>query len=104
MANGNIPTAPKKKVIKLRQYQAIWEAIKQAAPGTPVKVKVHYTAEKRLIQAVRKEKTTEVAVEKKVGMMTAGPLVNTSESEIIDGKVTGFVIIRFSLAWDASKL
>lgn len=83
----------------MRQYEKIWIELKKLPVGAELGVRTHHTAAKRLIQAVKLEKTKEVAVKKKIGMMRAGPLkirTTTDESE--------HVVVYFSLTWDGSKL
>lgn len=84
-----------------RKYEAIWKAIKATKVGAPVAVRVHESAVHTLIQAVKKEKTNEVAQKKQLGMRHAGKLIVTKEA---DNKKVGFVIVSFSLEWDGERL
>jgi hypothetical protein len=86
----------------MRQYQAIWEAIKKLPVKQELAVRVHSSAVSRVKQAVKLEKTKEVAVKKKVGMMRPGPLVIRVAADTKVG--SDFKIIYFSLSWDGSKL
>lgn len=88
----------------MRQYQRIWLAIKKLPAKQELAVRTHRTAEKRLIQAVKLEKTKEVAVKKQVGMLTAGPLVIRVSEDDSSKKHPDFVIVYFSLKWDYSNL
>ena len=85
----------------MRQYQSIWLAIKNAPTGTVIPVRVHASAKKRLIQAVKLEKTKETAVKKTIGMPRAGRMKVAVE---VCPRDAYFVIISFSLTWDTSKL
>lgn len=58
-----------------RVYEPLWNKIKQLWPAE-VPVKVHVTAVARVRQAVRKEKSREVAFMRTVGELTYGPLVD----------------------------
>lgn len=104
MSKGSVPAKPQKQLANLRQYQIIWNTIKAKQPGEITHVKVHTSAVERLIQAVKKEKSAEVAVKKKIGMLTAGPLKIVHNPEIVNKKVTDYSIVEFSLTWDGSKL
>lgn len=85
----------------MRQYESIWLAIKEVETGVEVPVRVHSSARKRLIQAVKLEKTKEVAGKRQVGMPCAGRMkISWAACE----KDAAFVIIKFSLMWDTSKL
>ena len=86
----------------MRQYQSIWEAIKKLPVKDELAVRVHATAVKRVKQAVKLEKTKEVATKKKIGMMRPGPLVIRITADLKSS--SDFKIIYFSLAWDGSKL
>lgn len=85
----------------MRQYQRIWLAIKQAPTETVVPVRVHSSAERRVIQAVKLEKTKETAVKKTIGMPRAGRM---KIAVAVCPRDPDFVIINFSLMWDTSKL
>lgn len=80
----------------MRKYQRIWLAIKEAGVGKEIPVRCHETAASTLIQAVRKEKTQDVAIRRKIGMLTEGRMVDRTEK---DGSRDGFVIIYFKLLW-----
>jgi hypothetical protein len=84
-------------------YQKIWLAIKALPDSKELAVRTHRTAEKRVIQAVKLEKTKEVAVKKQVGMLTQGPLVIRVGADSVKSD-SDFVVIYFSLKWDYSKL
>lgn len=84
-----------------RRYQPIWQKIKEVAVGKQVPVRVHESAVTTLIQAVKKEKSMEVAEKKKLGMRHAGTL---QIERIPDKQKPGFVIVKFSLDWDGNKL
>ena len=85
----------------MRQYESIWLAIKAAETESPVLIRVHHTAERRLIQAVKLEKTKEVAVKKQLGLPRQGRLGISSK---VGEKNPDFRIISFHLRWDSSKL
>ena len=85
----------------MRQYESIWLAIKAAETESPVLIRVHHTAERRLIQAVKLEKTKEVAVKKQLGLPRQGRLGISSK---VCEKSPDFRIISFHLRWDSSKL
>lgn len=101
MAKGNIPTKGQKQQATLRQYESIWKAIQAKQPGEVVRVRCHESAAKRLVQAVRKEKTNHVAVRKKLSILTAGPLDHVITQ---DASSEGYVFIDFKLQFDGSKL
>lgn len=84
----------------MRQYESIWLEIKKQPVGKEVQVRVHSDAAKRLVQAVKLEKTKEVAVKKKVGMLHQGPL-KIRIVAVANGVHTD---IFFSLIWDGTKL
>lgn len=88
---------------KLRQYESIWLAIKQLPVKKELAVRVNKDAERRLIQAVKLEKTKEVAVKKKVGMLRPGPLVIRVTADTVKNNPE-FCVIYFSLLWDGTKL
>lgn len=104
MANGSIPARRNKQVANLRQYESIWLAIRAKQPGEVTQIRCHPDAVARIIQAVRKEKTKTVSVRRKLSILTAGPLITTFNPEVVDGKLTGFMLISFSLSYDGSKL
>lgn len=87
----------------MRQYERIWLAIKKVDTGTEVPIRVHATAKRRLIQAVKLEKTKEVATKKKIGMLRQGPLAIRVTTDSIKNDAS-FVIIYFKLHWDGTKL
>jgi len=85
----------------MRQYESIWLEIKRVDTGKEVPVRIHASARKRLIQAVKLEKTKEVAPKKQVGMFKRqGPLKIRVEQCARDA---AFVVVFFSLTYDASK-
>lgn len=77
-----------------RKYAPIWRAIQTAPFGQWVTVKVHKYSKQRLIQAVRKEKSSEVAPAKMVDLPTEGRLLTKVEVDPRDGQ---FVLISFRL-------
>jgi hypothetical protein len=84
-----------------RKYTAIWAAIKAAPVSRGVEVKVHESAVKTLIQAVKKEKTVETAQRKKIGMRFVGNL------EILQkpaANASGYIIVTFKKSWDGTQL
>lgn len=84
-----------------RKYAPIWKAIKAAKVGEPVAVRVHESAVRTLVQAVKKEKTREVATKKKLGMRFAGNLIILQEE---DTKKAGYFVVKFTLDWDGERL
>lgn len=87
----------------MRQYERIWVELKKLPVKTEIAVRVHSTAERRIIQAVKLEKTKEVAVKKKLVMPRQGTLkIRVTEDTV--KKDVDFVIVYFSLLWDGSKL
>lgn len=60
-------------------------------------MRIHASQQKRLIQAVRKEKTNDVAIRRKVGMPTEGPL---SHRVVVDPKDPAFVVIYFKIQFN----
>jgi len=104
-AIGNIPVKSQKQQENLRRYEQIWLTIKSKQPGEVVTIRCHPSAVKTIIQAVKKEKTREVSVKRKIGMLTAGPLEICHNPEFDkQGKPTGMTLITFKLSWDGSKL
>ena len=87
----------------MRQYESIWLQIKTVPTKQEVAVRVHCDASKTLIQAVKLEKTKQVAVKKRLGILTQGHL-NIRVTEDTQKKCADFCIIYFSLKWDYSKL
>lgn len=86
----------------MRRYESIWLQIKKVPVGVTVEVRTHVSSKRRLIQAVKLEKTKEVATKKKIGMLRPGPLViRTAEDPRKD---PDFIVVCFSLAWDGSKI
>lgn len=110
MSNGNIPTPPAGKQLaeqqQKRQYQRIWESIKEKEPGKVTEVAIHTSAVSRLIQAVKKEKNRDVGIKKQLGLLRPGPLQISQRKEIdrATGKETGRMIVSFLLPFDGSKL
>jgi hypothetical protein len=98
----SIPLKPAKQeaneVKNKRMYQEIWEQIKAAPTGKIIQVKCHKDNAGRIIQAVKKEKTAEVAVKKKIGMLRQGSLIITKSVQ------EEAVIISFHLNFDGTKL
>lgn len=90
------------KAVKMRQYESIWLAIKALPVGKELAVRVHATAARRVIQAVKLEKTKEVSPRKKIGMMRQGNLV-IRQAEDTKGS-SEYATLYFSLAWDGTKL
>lgn len=86
---------------KPRQYEPIWNAIKNSKFGTWTEIRIHHSMRQTLIQAVRKEKAMHCATLRKIGEPTAGPLVmEISECP----KNQDFLIIKFKLAWDETQI
>lgn len=77
-----------------RKYEAIWKAIQVAPFGEWVTVRIHRDAKQRLIQAVRKEKSEQVAPLKMVDLPTEGRLLTKVTPDPRDGH---FVLIGFRL-------
>lgn len=87
----------------MRQYESIWQRIKEVPTKEEVAVRVPIEASKTLIQAVKLEKTKQVAIKKKLGILTQGNLqIRVTEDTIKN--CDDFCIIYFSLKWDYSKL
>ena len=87
----------------MRQYERIWLEIKKLPVGDELAIRTHATAVARVKQAVKHEKTKEVAIKKKVGMMRQGPLVIRTTDDTVKNSEE-FKIIYFSLEWDGTKL
>lgn len=87
----------------MRQYERIWLELKKLPVKEELPVRVHAEARARLIQAVKLEKTKEVATKKKVGMPRAGLLKIRWTDDSVK-KDPQFCIVYFSLLWDGSKL
>lgn len=105
----SIPAKAEKVVQKERMYSSIWASIKALPVGQTLKVRTRTDNVPRLTQAVKKEKNRDVGVKRKVGMLTAGPLVITHNPEVKKGPegqayVTEYSIVEFKLSWDGSKL
>lgn len=77
-----------------RMYEPIWQTIKDAGVGKETIIRTRTEAVRRLIQAVRKEKTMDVAIRDKIGMLTEGPLDHKVEQDPADPE---FSIIIFKL-------
>jgi hypothetical protein len=87
----------------MRQYERIWVELKKIPVKQEIAVRIHATAERRLIQAVKLEKTKDVAVKKKLELPRPGKLkIRVTEDTV--KKDVSFVIVYFSLLWDGSKL
>lgn len=87
----------------MRQYERIWLEIKKLPVKEELPVRVHADAKARLIQAVKLEKTRDVATKKKIGMLRPGMLkIRWTEDTV--KKDPQFVVVYFSLLWDGSKL
>lgn len=80
----------------MRQYQAIWNKIKSQGSDSETLVQVHADAAKRVIQAVRKEKSMENAIRSQLGELSDGKLL---AAVVPDKRRAGFVIIHFKLTW-----
>ena len=87
----------------MRQYESIWKKIKLVDTGAEVAIRVHCDARATLIQAVKLEKTKEVAVKKKLGILTQGRM-KIRVTEDTQQRHADFCIIYFALSWDNSKL
>lgn len=85
----------------MRKYQPIWIALKAAKVGVVVPVRCHESAVATVIQAVKKEKTGEVADKRRLGMAFAGPMKIEVEK---CKKHVEFVVVNFSLEWDGERL
>jgi len=88
----------------MRQYERIWLELKKIPVKQEVAVRIHATAERRIIQAVKLEKTKDVAVKKKLGLPRPGTLKIRVTEDTTPKKDVDFVIVYFSLLWDGSKL
>ena len=87
----------------MRQYERIWLAIKELPIGGELAVRVHVSAKARLIQAVKLEKTKEVAIKRKLGLPRQGPLcIRVGEDTPKNSRDA--VIVYFKLSWDGTKL
>jgi len=87
----------------MRQYERIWLTLKELPVKEELPVRIHADARKRLIQAVKLEKTKEVAIKKRLDIPRAG-LLKIRWTEDTVRKDPQFVIVYFSLLWDGSKL
>lgn len=88
-----------------RMYESIWKQLKAVDVGIPVAVKIHASASRRLIQAVKKEKTIETAQKKKLGMRFAGKMdIDICACEVTDKDFKTHVIVKFTLTWDGQRL
>lgn len=81
-------------------YTKIWLLIQAADPGVEIPVKCPADNVRRLVQAVRKEKTKRVALRKKLGMLRPGQLKHRVE-EVPDSNQA---IIYFHLPFDGTKI
>lgn len=88
----------------MRQYESIWVEIKKLPVKKELAVRVHITAKKRIIQAVKLEKTKDVAVKKKLELPRPGTLKIRVTEDTTAKKDVDFVIVYFSLLWDSGKL
>lgn len=82
-------------------YSKLWKLIDAAETGAEIPVRCQAEAARRIIQAVRKEKTKNVALRKKLGMLRQGPLKSRIVVDTTDAQQ---VTIYFSLEWDGRKL
>ena len=82
-------------------YSKLWKIIDAAETGAEIPVSCQTDAVKRIIQAVRKEKTKNVALRKKLGMLRQGPLKSRVVQDETDSTKS---TIYFSLEWDGRKL
>lgn len=90
--------------VKQRKYQPIWEAIKTASIQRPVQVACHPDYARTLIQAVKKEKTIDVAIRKRLALPRQGTLKISKEPETINNRLTGRIVVSFILKWDGTQL
>ena len=81
-----------------RMYEPIWQAIKAEGVGKEICIRTRTEAVRRLIQAVRKEKTIDVAIRDKIGMLVEGPLEHRVEQDPAD---PDFSFIHFKLKYSA---
>lgn len=81
----------------MRQYTPIWEKIKKAKRNEVVMVRCHEQSAARVIQAVRKEKSREVALKKKLGMKYPSPLIVVKK---VDPDRKDSCILEFSLSYN----
>jgi hypothetical protein len=87
---------------KLREYQGLWlEIARKADPDKHVSITCHASFSRRLIQAVRKEKTAANILRKNLGMPRYGRLMHTIEP-LLDSK--GKVRISFHLEYNGDML
>lgn len=84
---------------KLREYQALWLEIARADAGAVVKVRCSASYSRRLIQAVRKEKSISNSTRKNFDMPRYGKLLSTIDK--VDNRV---VIISFQLTYNGDQL
>ncbi len=87
----------------MRMYESIWQGIKELPTKEELPVRIHRDAAARLIQAVKLEKTKEVAVKKKLGLLRPGRLIVRRTEDTLH-KSPNFSIVYFSLREDYSKL
>lgn len=87
----------------MRQYERIWLEIKELPVKKELPVRIHATATRRLIQAVKLEKTKDVAVKKKLELPRPGRMKIRVAPDTVK-KDSSFVIVYFSLEWDGTKL
>lgn len=80
--------------IKLRMYQKLWLMIAKNTSDVPVKVSAPIGNHKRIIQAVRKEKTIANVQRKNVDAVSFGDLIVTENGRDI----------FFSLDWNGDML
>lgn len=83
-----------------RMYAKVWKLISAADTGVEIPVRCQAEAVRRIVQAVRKEKTAEVAMRKKLGLLRQGRLLHRTELV----KNTTQVIIYFKLEFDGRKI
>lgn len=88
-----------KVLIKYRSYQGLWLAIAGASADKPIKVECHRRFARRLIQAVRKEKSMANNTRKQLDMPRYGKMTSVIVS--VD-KVN--VSIEFSLSYNGDQL
>lgn len=84
---------------KLREYQSLWLSIASADADTQVKVKCAATFARRLIQAVRKEKSLANNTRKTLDMPRYGKLF--SQITKVDNHK---VLVCFSLSYNGDQL
>lgn len=81
----------------MRKYEPIWNALRDKQTAT---VTCHETAQATLVQAVKKEKSRQNTLRKRLGMPAFGELNWTSSK----ASRQGFVKIVFTIAYSGDAL